>query len=66
MKKELFTEYELLELEALEVRGGFGALSVTQDECINGRLGCAVGTTQKKCTNNATACACTITYNCGN
>ena len=67
MRKDLFSQNELMELEALEVRGGTEIKDpVTQDECINGVVGCAIGSVQRKCANNVTACACTITYNCGN
>lgn len=72
MKKNFFSQNELLELEALEVRGGSSVELVVQEECINSITGCARGTAQIRCVNSAANCACsnpgthpcTIVQNC--
>ena len=56
MDKNRFSQSELQELEALEIRGGNGASSMAQYECSNNVKGCGNGVTQFGCTNSADGC----------
>lgn len=56
MDKSKFSQSELLELEALEIRGGSGASSTAQLECINSVSGCGNNASQIRCINTAAGC----------
>ena len=57
MDKTQFTENELQELEALEIRGGGDiANPLAQTECVNNAIACAAGAEQVRCTNEVTGC----------
>lgn len=60
MKKAIFSENELQELAALEVRGGNTASIMSQKQCSNGALGCGAGVDQEGCTNSVAGCGSTI------
>jgi hypothetical protein len=66
MNKEFFSSNELSELQALEVRGGNTASTMSQSECVNEKTGCGSGVDQTKCINKEAGCGSTIvvTYNC--
>ena len=56
-----FTAEELMELEALEVRGGRdGGGIVTQTGCINESKGCGAAISQTNCVNKVEGCGGTI------
>lgn len=57
MKKDLFMANELLELEALEVRGGDTPSTQAQLRCTNNSQGCGTGVDQLECSNDATGCS---------
>ncbi len=59
MLDKKFSASELLEIEALEVRGGNNNAIPTQNECVNNADGCGSGTSQDGCTNNA-ECMCIV------
>ncbi len=66
MDKEIFSPNELSELEALEIRGGATASTMSQGYCPNNDRGCGVGTDQGYCPNNAEGCGITFEQgNCG-
>jgi len=57
MKEQNFSQEELHELEALEVRGGFGIEPLSQTECKNIVIGCGGGNSdQTRCLNAVTGC----------
>lgn len=56
MDKSRFSKNELLEIEALEVRGGVGANAMVQGECANSAIGCGAGVDQPHCTNSVAGC----------
>lgn len=56
MNTNLFSKYELSELEALEVRGGSTESTMAQNQCVNYSTGCGAGVDQNQCINKATGC----------
>lgn len=54
--KNGFSEEELKEMEALEVKGGKGIDLYAQSECSNYADGCGGGVDQTKCINKAAGC----------
>lgn len=56
MKKKFFEENELLELEALEVKGGDRADPMAQQECVNTVAGCGASADQIRCVNEVLDC----------
>ena len=56
MKKFVFSENELQELEALEVRGGDRADPMAQEGCINNVEGCGYNADQMRCENSVLGC----------
>lgn len=57
MDKTQFTENELHELEALEIRGGGDiANPLVQIECVNEAIACGAGGEQLRCLNKVTGC----------
>lgn len=57
MDKNRFSQSELQELEALEIRGGTGASDeVPQNGCSNYYMYCGADRPQNGCTNYAIAC----------
>lgn len=56
MKKKFFEDSELLELEALEVKGGDRADPMAQEYCTNKVDGCGANVDQKNCVNEAVGC----------
>lgn len=57
MDKNKFSQSELQELEALEIRGGNGTSSTApQIVCTNTEPGCSAGNAQGICTNTVAGC----------
>lgn len=61
----MFSREEILELEALEIRGGADASICSQTKCINDKAGCGGGVDQTECVNKENLCgALLIQGNC--
>ncbi len=65
MKKTIkFTEEELTELEALEIKGGVGGSGIdpqSNTSCVNNNAGCGCNDTNDECTNYKSGCGSTGT-----
>ncbi|MGM9846886.1 MAG: hypothetical protein ACI31F_02935 [Muribaculaceae bacterium] len=56
MKENEFSQFELSELESLEIVGGASSSDGIQDRCINAAAGCGVGVNQISCVNAVVGC----------